>query len=161
MSDTTIEMDEPIAETADPVENAISDLKEKFPGEILDDERVRHSGLIVPAEKLIEISEYVHDNLGFNYLSCLTGVDLIDENKMEVVYHTFSTEKGGGPMVLKVQVDRENPEIPSVVPIWPGADFQEREIYDLMGISFEGHPNMKRIFLWDGFPGHPLRKDYL
>ena len=160
MSDTTIEMDEPTAETADPVEKAISNLKEKFPGEILDDERVRHSGLIIPAEKLIKISEYVHDNLGFNYLSCLTGVDLIDENKMEVVYHTFSTEKGGGPMVLKVQVDRENPEIPSVVPIWPGADFQEREAWDLFGIKFQGHPDLRRILMWEGFEGHPMRTDW-
>ena len=160
MSDTTIEMDEPTAETADPVENAISDLKEKFPGEILDDERVRHTGLIIPAEKLVEISEYVHDNLGFNYLSCLTGIDLIDDNKMEVVYHTFSTEKGGGPIVLKVQVDRDNPEVPSVVPIWPGADFQEREAWDLYGIKFQGHPDLRRILMWEGFEGHPMRKDW-
>jgi len=51
--------------------------------------------------------------------------------------------------------------VPSVVSLWRGADFQEREIYDLMGITFEGHPNMKRLFLWDGFQGHPLRKDYI
>jgi len=160
MSDTTIELDEPVAVVADPIEKAISDLKERFPGEILDDERVRHTGFIIPADKLVEISEYVRDNLGFNYLSCLTGVDLIDENKMEVVYHTFSTEKGGGPIVLKVQVDRDNPEIPSVVPIWPGADFQEREAWDLYGIKFQGHPDLRRILMWEGFEGHPMRKDW-
>jgi len=57
--------------------------------------------------------------------------------------------------------DRENPTVSSVVGLWQGADFQEREIYDLLGIKFDGHPNMKRIFLWEGFQGHPLRKDYL
>ena len=62
-------------------------------------------------------------------------------------------------LVLKVRIDeRENPSLPSVANLWQGADFQEREIYDLFGIRFEGHPNLKRIFLWEGFPGHPLLK---
>ena len=65
-------------------------------------------------------------------------------------------------IVLKTRChDRENPSVPSVISLWQGADLQEREIYDLMGIRFEGHPNLKRLFLWDGFQGHPLRKDYL
>lgn len=160
MIDTTAEMEEPVAETADPVESAISTLKEKFPGDILDDNRDRHTGLIVTAGKLVEISEYVRDELGFNYLSCVTGVDLIDESKMEVVYHTYSIEKGGGPIVLKVQVDRDNPEVPSLVPVWPGADFQEREAWDLYGIRFDGHPDLRRILMWEGFEGHPMRKDW-
>ena len=57
--------------------------------------------------------------------------------------------------------DREEPTLPSVVSVWRGADLQEREIWDLMGVRFEGHPNMKRILLWEDFPGHPLRKDFL
>ena len=65
-------------------------------------------------------------------------------------------------LVLKARChDREDPALPSVVGLWQGADFQEREIYDLMGIRFEGRQNLKRIFLWEGFQGHPLRKDYL
>jgi NADH:ubiquinone oxidoreductase subunit C len=64
--------------------------------------------------------------------------------------------------VLKTRCnDREQPVVPSVISVWQGADFQEREIYDLLGIRFAGHPNMKRIFLWEGFKGHPLRRDYL
>jgi NADH-quinone oxidoreductase subunit C len=64
--------------------------------------------------------------------------------------------------VLKARCyDRENPVLPSVVGLWRTADFQEREIYDLLGISFTGHPNLKRIALWEGFEGHPLRKDFL
>jgi NADH:ubiquinone oxidoreductase subunit C len=63
--------------------------------------------------------------------------------------------------VLKVEADHESPEVPSVVSVWLGAHLQEREAYDLLGIRFAGHPDMKRIFLWEGFPGHPLRKDFL
>ena len=79
---------------------------------------------------------------------------------MEVVYHTYSIEQGGGAVVLKVQVDRSDPVVPSLTPYWRGADFQEREAYDLLGIRFEGHPNLKRILMWDGFEGYPLRKDW-
>src|SRR3989304_542228 len=59
------------------------------------------------------------------------------------------------------RIHQKLPDVPSVVPVWRGAHFQERETYDLMGIRFEGHPDLRRIFLWDGFPGHPLRKDWL
>jgi len=78
----------------------------------------------------------------------------------EVVYQFTSFEHNHSLVVKARCYDRENPTLPSVISLWQGADFQEREIYDLMGIRFDGHPNMKRIFLWDGFPGHPLRKDY-
>ena len=79
----------------------------------------------------------------------------------EVVYQLTSM-KHNHSLVLKTRCyDRINPVVPSVVRLWRGADFQEREVYDLMGISFEGHPNLKRIALWQGFEGHPLRKDYL
>src|SRR5690606_6785593 len=118
------------------------------------------TGLMVPAGQLPEIAAHLRDELGFNYLSSVTGVDLIDDNKLEVVYHTYSIEKGGGAVVLKVQVDRDNPVVPSLTPLWAGADFQEREAYDMFGVQFEGHPNLRRILMWDGFEGHPLRKDW-
>src|SRR3972149_943495 len=79
----------------------------------------------------------------------------------EVVYHLLSIGHNLAA-TLKVRThDRENPEVPSVTLVWRGAHFQERETYDLMGIRFQGHPDLRRIFLWDGFPGHPLRKDWL
>ena len=156
----TVEVEEAVAEDTDPAEAALAALKEKFPGDVGDDTRDRYTGLIVPANRLIEIGEYVRDELGFNYLSSVTGVDLVEDNKMEVVYHTFSIDQGGGPVVLKVQVDRENPRVPSLVPVWPGASFQEREAWDLYGIRFEGHPDLRRILLWEGFEGHPMRKDW-
>jgi NADH-quinone oxidoreductase subunit D/NADH-quinone oxidoreductase subunit C/D len=68
--------------------------------------------------------------------------------------------EGGGPLVLKVQVDRQDPVVPSLVPVWPGADFQEREAWDLFGIRFDGHPDLRRILMWEGFEGHPMRKDW-
>jgi NADH-quinone oxidoreductase subunit C/D len=148
------------SEIADPVEAAAAALKESFPDAIVEDTRERYSGLIVPVDKLLDVAEYVRNELGFNYLSSVTGVDLLDDGKMEVVYHTFSIKKGGGPLTLKVQVDRQDPVVPSLTPTWPGADFQEREIWDLYGIKFDGHPDLRRILLWEGFEGHPMRKDW-
>ncbi len=155
-----IPVSEGFGEAEDPVEEALAILRERFAEDIQDDPRERFSGLIVSPDKLLEVSQFVRDDLGFNYLSSLTGVDLLPDDKMEVVYHTFNTEKGGGPVVLKVQVGRDEPSIPSVVPIWPGADFQEREAWDLFGIHFEDHPDLRRILMWEGFEGHPLRKDW-
>jgi NADH-quinone oxidoreductase subunit D/NADH-quinone oxidoreductase subunit C/D len=78
---------------------------------------------------------------------------------LEMVYHAYNTH-GGPALVFKAQTPRDNAEIPSLIDVWPGADFQEREAWDLMGIRFAGHPNLKRILLWEGFGGHPLRKDW-
>ncbi len=159
MAETTIEVLENEAPAMDPVEAAVSALKEQFP-ELTDDARPNYSGLMVPADKLLEVAQNLRDEQGFNYLSSVTGVDLIDDGKLEVVYHTYNLDKGGSSVVLKTQVERDNPNVPSLVPLWPGADFQEREAYDLLGINFEGHPDLRRILMWDGFEGYPLRKDW-
>ena len=143
----------------DPVEDATARLQEHF-SDLQEDERQNYDGLIVPAAQIQEVAAYLRDELDFDYLSSVTGVDLIDEDKMEVVYHTYSIDKGGGSVVLRVQVDRDEPVVPSLTPMWPGADFQEREAWDLLGIRFEGHPDLRRILTWDGFEGHPLRKDW-
>jgi len=79
---------------------------------------------------------------------------------LEVVYHLTSMELNHS-LVVKARCDRDNPEVPSLYSLFRGADYQEREIYDLIGIEFTGHPNMKRLFMWEGFEGHPLRRDYL
>lgn len=144
----------------DPVEEVTALLNERYPDALSDETREGYGGLIVTADKLPEVALALRDELGFNYLSSVTGVDLIDENKMEVVYHTYSIDKGGSALVLKVQVDRDDAVVPSLVPVWPGADFQEREAWDLFGIRFEGHPDLRRILTWDGFDGHPMRKDW-
>lgn len=144
----------------DPVENAYAVLKERFPDDVTDDTREGYSGLVVSPDKIMEVAEALRDDLGFNYLSSVTGVDLIDDGKLEAVYHTYSIEQGGGAVVLHVQTDRDEPVIPSLVPVFPGAGFQEREAWDLFGIRFDGHPDLRRILTWDGFNGHPLRKDW-
>jgi NADH:ubiquinone oxidoreductase subunit D len=97
--------------------------------------------------------------MGYDFLSSVTGVDYLPDNQMEVVYHAYQST-GGPALVFKAQVPRENPAVPSLVPVYPGADFQEREAWDLYGIRFEGHPNLKRILMWEGFDGHPMRKDW-
>ena len=97
--------------------------------------------------------------LDFNYLTAITATDYFQY--FEVVYQLLSMEHNHSLVIKTRCYDRNNPELPSVVSLWRGADYQEREIYDLMGITFEGHPNMKRIFLWPEFKGFPQRKDYL
>ena len=98
--------------------------------------------------------------LGYDLLSCVTAVDWPEEGKIEVVYVWYSTGEGGSEVVVHAFVDRENPEIDSLTPIWPGADFQEREVYDMFGVRFRGHPNHKRLLMWEEFEDFPLRKDY-
>lgn len=97
--------------------------------------------------------------LDLKYLNSLTAVDLLD--RVEVVYHAQSLAKN---QLLRIKVraeSYESPEVPSMVAVWWGAHLMEREAYDLVGVRFTGHPDLRRILLWEGFPGHPLRKDYL
>ena len=135
-----------------------SKIEDKFPGSIA---AADGDYILVDSDSLINIAAFLKETpeLGFNYLSFITAVDYYDY--FEVVYRLESMEHNHS-LIMKTKChDRENPVVPSVVGLWLGADFQEREIFDLMGINFEGHPNMKRIFLWEGYQGHPLRKDYL
>jgi NADH-quinone oxidoreductase subunit C len=132
-------------------------IEEKFPGSIVESSEV---SLVIKSDSLTAVAAFLKDNeaLKFDYLNYVTAVDYF--SYFEIVYQLTSLEHNH-TLVLKTRCyDREKPAVPSVIGVWQGADFQEREIYDLMGIRFEGHPNMKRIFLWEGFPGHPLRKDY-
>jgi len=113
------------------------------------------------AANLVAVCVNLRDDpeIDFRFLISVTGVDRLDH--FEVVYHLQSI-RFNQLGVLKVRAyGRDNPEVPSVISVWPGARLQEREVYDLMGIRFSGHPDLRRIFLWEGFPGHPLRKDWL
>ena len=133
-------------------------LEKQFPGSIVESSQ---ESLVVSSEFLLPVATFLKDapGLDFDYLTSITAVDYYDY--FEVVYQLTSIEHNHSLIVKTRCYGRDNPTIPSVVSLWRGADFQEREIYDLMGIRFDGHPNIKRIFLWDGFQGHPLRKDYL
>ena len=140
----------------------------------------QHS-LLVGNGDLLRVMRFVRDDLAFDFLSNVTGVDWPDPAKadavathegetnapeqgfLEAVYHLYSTTKRSGPLVLRARTaDRaENTAIPSVVSIFRSAEFQEREIYDLFGIHFTGHPDLRRILMWDEFTDHPMRKDYI
>ena len=133
-------------------------IEEKFPDSIVESSP---SSLVVKTASLLSVLTFLKDTKGFDfdYLNHVTAVDYF--TYFEVVYQLTSLTHNHN-LVVKTRCDnRENPVVPSVVELWQGADLQEREIYDLMGIKFEGHPNLKRILLWEGFPGYPLRKDYL
>ncbi len=136
----------------------------RFPDYVRADDRNGFEGYIVAGEHLLAFAQAVRDEMGYDFLSSLTAVDYFSEDEgaesfFEVVYHVYKST-GGGALVFSVQVPRETPVVPSLYHLFPGADFQEREAWDLMGIQFEGHPNLKRILMWEGFEGHPLRKDW-
>ncbi len=120
--------------------------------------------LIVAPEHLVAFGEYVRDKLGYELLSNVTGVDYLGrdpDQRFEVVYHAYSISRPDKPpLVFKARVPESKPELPSLYGVWKTCYLQEREVYDLYGLTFTGHPNLKRILLWDDFYGHPMRKDY-
>lgn len=132
-------------------------LREGFPEAVLEWEG--ESLWITPSD-LLAIAAYLKEEprLAFTYLNSVSAVDYIEY--FEMVYHLTSLMHNHSA-IIKLRLDgREVPSVSSVVGIWPGANFQEREIWDLMGVAFNGHPNLKRIMLWEGFVGHPLQKDF-
>jgi NADH-quinone oxidoreductase subunit C len=129
----------------------------RFPGSVLE---ASENGLLIEGKSLLDVAGFLKTEPGLemDYLANITSADYLKH--FEVVYHLNSLTHNHG-VALKIRVEgRTNPAVPSLTPLWRGADLQEREVYDLMGIRFEGHPNLKRVALWDGFNGHPLRKDW-
>jgi len=140
-----------------PAKDLVARLSGQFPGKL---EEAGRDSVLVRVDALLEVASYLKNTAGldFDYFNMVTAADYYQY--FEVVYHLTST-KHNHAIFLKVRCyDRANPAVPSVVPLWQGADFQEREVFDLFGIRFEGHPNLKRIVLWEGFDGYPLRKDW-
>lgn len=115
--------------------------------------------LLVPLDRLVDVCWYLKSTAGleFDYLASVTAIDYLD--RIDVVYQMRSL-RNGRDFAVRIEVDRDESVAPSVTSVWRAADFQEREIYDLMGVTFTGHPNLKRILLYDEFDGHPLRKDW-
>jgi NADH-quinone oxidoreductase subunit C len=139
-------------------QDAAKKLAEQFAEAIINADK---NTILVKSESVYQVAEYLKTTEGFefDFLADLTSADYTEY--FEVVYHLMSL-KHNHSLTLKTRTyNRENPVVPSVVSIWRTADYQEREVFDLMGITFEGHPNMKRLFLWEGFEGYPLRRDYL
>jgi NADH-quinone oxidoreductase subunit C len=139
--------------------------------------------LLVEPEALFDVMARLREEEGYDFLSNVTGVDWPDPaladkvapppdgeasaprevGFLEVVYHLYSTRDRIGPLVVRARTaDRgDNAILPSVTPVFRSAEFQEREIYDLFGIVFTGHPDLRRILMWDEFVDHPMRKDYV
>jgi NADH-quinone oxidoreductase subunit C len=136
-------------------------LLEAFPAAIIEESHFRdETTLRIKASALRDICLYSRDNLGFNYLIDLSSVDHFgDEPRYEVVYELYSM-KDCVHLRLKISVSEDDCNVPTVSDIWPTADWHEREAYDMMGLHFTNHPDLRRILMWDGYPYHPLRKDF-
>ena len=116
--------------------------------------------LEIVAERIVEVCHFLKHDQKFVRLSTVTGVDWYpEEPRFEVVYHLHSPERNER-LRLKCRIAGENPEIDSVTGVWQGANWYERETFDLFGVNFRNHPDLRRIMLPDSWEGHPLRKDY-
>jgi NADH/F420H2 dehydrogenase subunit C len=113
--------------------------------------------LDIDSTNLVAVCRFLRDQLGFDLLSCISGVDMLDH--LETVYHVRSIVRGQ-LLQIKVRLDHEKPELDSVVSVWPTANWLERETYDLFGIKFAGHPDLRRMLLDDDFEGYPLLKSF-
>ncbi len=142
-----------------PSVSTFDDLTARFPDSVTAETRKGYSGYVVAPENLLRVAAAVRDELGYDYLSSVTAVDYFPEDRMEVVYHAFRTT-GGGPLVFRTFTGRDDATVPSLTSIYPGAELQEREAYDLYGVQFTNHPDLRRILLWEGFGGYPMRKDW-
>ena len=150
---------------------------EKFPEAEWDEAA---GAVIVPVAQAREMAEWLLGK-GVDYCSNVTGVDYLEREvkekitndagevetvtrtepaRIDVVYHLYSMQNKTGPLVLKQRTGRDNAEAESLTPVWRSCDLQEREVFDLFGVNFKGHPDQRRILMWDEFEGHPMRKDY-
>ena len=150
---------------------------EEFPGAEWDEAA---GAVIVPVAQARAVAEWL---LGqdVDYCSNVTGVDYLEREvkekvtqedgtvetitktepgRIDVVYHLYSMQNKTGPLVLKQRTGRDNAEAESLTPVWRSCDLQEREVFDLFGVNFKGHPDQRRILMWDEFEGHPMRRDY-
>ena len=133
-------------------------IEQKFPDAVAD---AVPEFAMVKVDRLVEVCTFLRDDpdLDLAFLNSVTAVDRMDT--FEVVYHMTSIRLNQMGSIKTSTTEREKPVVPSVSSVWAGAHLQEREAYDLMGIVFDGHEDMRRIFLWEGFDGWPLRKDFM
>ncbi len=141
-------------------EEIVAKLKAKFADAVTVPEGMIDTTVVVPAAKLLEVAKFCRDekDLKLDLLHCLSGVDTT--KAIQSVIHLDSTVHRHW-LAIKCELDRAAPACPSVTPIWPGADWHEREAFDMFGIRYEGHPNLRRILCAEDWEGYPLRKDYV
>jgi NADH-quinone oxidoreductase subunit C len=126
----------------------------------LDEFRGEITLTLVDSERVGDVFRFAKQELGFNHLVDISSLDNYGEDpRFTVVYHLYGYDHLC-PLRLKTNVSEEKAEIPTVTDVWRGADWHEREIYDMMGIRFRGHPDLRRILMWEGYPYFPLRKDF-
>ena len=137
---------------------AASKIQQNIPNSVVSS---NDTNVWIKAENLVDVFSYLKDDaeLDMQFLNSISAVDYIEY--FELVYHLRSLRNNTTLIIKTKCFGREEITVPSITSAWRGAELQEREIWDLMGINFSDHPNMKRILLWEGFPGHPLRKDFI
>lgn len=140
---------------------AATALKARFPS-ATDRASCDHAACNVPLAEVPAVLQFLRDEQGFDHLADLTAIDWAEgaSPRFTVVYHLYATARGE---YIRVAADCTNdlePAAPTVTQLWPGANWHERECYDMFGITFEGHPDLRRILMWDGYPYHPLRKEF-
>jgi len=136
-------------------------LKEKFP-QVTDRVSADHEAVIVPVAQIVDALQYLRDEFAFDVLTDLTAIDWAEgaSPRFTVVYHLFSSANLVYFRVATDCVSDTEPTAPSVVDLWPAANWHERECYDLLGVKFTAHPDLRRILMWEGYPYHPLRKEF-
>jgi len=146
--------------------NTLDKLKHRFGEAAWSFSEVAHSGnrrLVVPTEQVYAYLEFLKSECGFDMLVDVTCVDYLHyrgaRDRFGLVYNLLNTDSGER-LIVRCFLNEPDLRVPTAVPLWEGANWMEREVYDMFGIDFEGHPDLRRILLPDGFAGHPLRKDY-
>jgi len=139
----------------------VENLKGKFTSAILNVAEFRgETTVVVKKEEIVAICSYLKKQEGFNFLTDLCGVDYLGQSpRFMVVYHLYNL-KTHERLRLKVPVEENSPQVDTVSSVWATANWHERECWDLMGISFNNHPDLRRILMPEDWQGHPLRKDY-
>lgn len=141
-------------------EDLLSSLPSTFPG-VTARPSADCPAFNLPADNLIAVARYLRDELKYDLLADISGVDWKDADpRFSVVYHLLSTTHHGYVRLVTDCPDSENPRVPSVVSLWPAANWHEREAFDMFGIRFSEHPDLRRILMWDEYPYFPLRKDF-
>ena len=142
-------------------QEAIESLDKSFEGKLHDRTEFRgETSYAIAVSDLREIAKFCRDKLSFDYLLDITSIDNFgEEPRFEIVYHLYSMPYGVH-LRLKLKVSEDVGAVDTISDVWPTADWHEREIYDMMGIKFNGHPDLRRILMWDGYPFFPLRKDF-
>ncbi len=144
-----------------PIEIAES-LRERFPSEVIEVcEFADQTSVIVHRQRIVEMLKYLRDSFNLDHLQDLCGVDYKDRGdyRFEVVYQLFSVEKGYA-IRLRARIPEDDPQVDSITHLWEGANWHERECFDMFGIVFKGHPDLRRVLMPEDWQGHPLRKDY-